>query len=181
MKISLLQTLAAASFAVLSASASSAPVSILESVACSGDASSDEGTPCFVLPGISAFTFLGDLTPESNPSFDLSDFLQFSGLLANVGYDYTFSQSGASLFGFTYDADSILSVFDSTEPTGTTLADASGNIYAGIFLEDSATSAGTYSLAFSAVPAPTTAALLGIGALIGATSRRKRASQTSIA
>ncbi len=175
MKISIKHTLVAASIAAFCASASSAPLSILESVACSFDASGDENTPCFILPGISAFTFLGDLTPESSPSFDLSDFLQFSGLLANVGYDYTFSQSGASLFGFTYDADSILNVFDSSDPSGTALADASGNIYAGVFVEDSATSAGSYSLAFSAVPAPTTAALLSMGLLMGASAKRKRA------
>ncbi len=175
MKILILQTLAAASIAVLSASAAAAPLSVLESVVCSGDASGDESTPCFVLPGVSAFTFLGDLTPESSQTFDLSDFLQFSGLVSNAGYDYSFSQSGSSLFGFTYDADSVLNVFDATDPMGTAFADGSGNIYAGVFVEDSATSAGSYALTFSPVPVPATAALLGMGLLMGASARRKRA------
>jgi hypothetical protein len=168
-----LQTLVATSFSALSAFAIAAPVSILESVACAGDANGDENTPCFVLPGISAFTFLGELTAEPNNNFDLSDFLQFAGLLNNVAYDYTFSQTGDSLFGFTYDADSVLEVFDAANPIGTAFADAGGNIYAGVFLDDSASNAGAYSLTFSPVPAPATAALLSMGILMGASSRRK--------
>jgi hypothetical protein len=173
MKIAILQTLAAAAITLFSTTASSAPISVLESVVCSGDASGDDSTPCFVLPGVSAFVLLGDVTPESGQSFDLSDFLQFSGLLANASYDYSFSQSGESLFGFTYDADSVLNVFDSSNPIGTAFADASGNIYAGVFVEDSATIASPYSLGFSPVPAPTTATLLGLGLLLGLGGRRK--------
>ena len=171
MKTLIVQTCVAASISALSVGASAAPVPILESVACSGDASGDENSPCFALPGISAFTLLGDLTTESTRSVDLSDFLQFSGLLSSISYDFTFSQSGDSLFGFTYDADSILNVFDSANPLGTAFADASGNIYAGVFVEDSATSAGAYSLAFSPVPIPATAALLGLGLIIGGATR----------
>jgi hypothetical protein len=174
MKTLILQTLAAASFAAFSMNASAAPLSILESVACAGDASGNDTTPCFVLPGISAFTFQGDLAPESRSELDLSDFVQFSGLLNSVGYNYTFAQAGDSLFGFTFDADSVLEVFDSTNPFGTAFADASGNIFAGVFVEDGATSAGAYSLTFSPVPAPATAALLGAGLLMGVSSRRRK-------
>jgi hypothetical protein len=175
MKSLILQALAAASLSTLCLSASAAPLSILESVACSGDASGNDSTPCFVLPGISAFTFQGDLTTETNSEIDLSDFLQFSGLLSNIGYNYAFAQAGESLFGFTYDADSVLEVFDAANPVGTAFADASGNIYAGVFVEDSATAAGAYSLAFSPIPAPATAALIGGGFFMAAFSRRKRA------
>jgi hypothetical protein len=174
MKTLILQTLAAASLAALSMSASAAPLSILESVACAGDASGNDTTPCFVLPGISAFTIQADLTPETSNEFDLSDFFQFSGLLNSIGYTYTFAQAGESLFGFTYDADSVLEVFDAANPIGTAFTDASGNIFAGIFVEDGATSAGAYSLTFSPVPAPATAALLGAGLLIGISSRRRK-------
>jgi hypothetical protein len=173
MKTPIVKTLVAASLTLSSLCLFAAPLSILESVACSGDASGFSESPCFVLPGVTSFVIQGDLTPEGSNAFDLSDFFKISGLLAGAGYDYGFSQTGTSAFGLFFDSDSVLEVFDSTTPTGSVLADAGGNIFAGFFLEDGATDPSTYSLTINAVPTPTSAALLGMGLLLGMTGARK--------
>jgi hypothetical protein len=174
MKLPTLKALVATSLAVSSFCLSAAPLSILESVACGGDASGYPTSACFILPSVSSFVVQGDLTPEGSSNFDLSDFLTVSGLLAGVGYDFGFSQSGTSAFGIFFDADSILGAFDSSAPTGSVFADSGGNIFAGIFLEDDATNAATYALALNAVPAPATVALLGMGLLLGRLSLQKK-------
>lgn len=173
MKTPIVKTLVAASLALSSLCLCAAPLSILESVACSGDASGFSESPCFVLPGVTSFIIEGDLTPEGSNAFDLSDFLKISGLLAGAGYDYGFSQSGTNAFGLFFDADSILEVFDSNTPTGSVLADAGGNIFAGFFLEEGATDPSTYSLTINAVPTPASASLLAMGLLFGMIGARK--------
>jgi hypothetical protein len=173
MKTFLFRPLASAGVAMLFASAHAAPIPLVERMVCAGDASGNPDTPCFILPGIASFTLLGDLLSDNASEPDLSDFVQFGGLIANTLYDYSFFNPGERGFGFTYDADAIREVFDASNPLGSALSDAGGNIYAGFFLEDGTEKDAQYSLTLNAVPAPATAALLSLGLVIGAARRRR--------